>query len=460
MNNLKEYNLGQFSHLLSAHTEVRLQRNKEIIISLVKGDVMSNTSAMSHGINARVQDNGLFGFAAKSNPTEEEVKKVIEMATQNAHFLAQREATRKLEVSAPATGVFDYSSEKAKLSQKEYLQFAKEVDRYIEEKYPKLLTRSVSIQLLDMEKKLLTSSGSNVYSLTPRALFVVSLTAETKDGPVSYYEYVGGRGSFEDHLSTPEDLFPRIDKIYDTLMKKCEAVAPNPGLKEVVLDADLAGILAHEAIGHTVEADMVLGGSVAADYMDKQVASELVTLTDFAHTYNGETCPVPIHIDDEGTKAEDAVIIKDGILKQYMHNIDSANHFNTAPTGNARAYDYDDEPLIRMRNTAIMPGTSKLEEMISSIEDGYYLVKSKNGQADSTSEFMFGINLGYEIKNGQISRAIKETTIAGIAFDVLKSVSMVSDDMSWTAAGMCGKKQSIPVGMGGPALKCKINIGG
>jgi len=37
---------------------------------------------------------------------------------------------------------------------------------------------------------------------------------------------------------------------------------------------------------------------------------------------------------------------------------------------------------------------------------------------------------------------------------------MVSDDMYWTASGMCGKKQSIQVGMGGPAIKCRVNLGG
>jgi len=129
-------------------------------------------------------------------------------------------------------------------------------------------------------------------------------------------------------------------------------------------------------------------------------------------------------------------------------------------TGNARAYRFSDEPLIRMRNTAILPGKSKLEDMISSIDNGYYLVKPSNGQADSTSEFMFGIVKGYKIENGKITDAIKDTTISGVAFDVLQSISMVSSDMSWSAAGMCGKKQPIPVGMGGPAVKCKINIGG
>jgi len=65
-----------------------------------------------------------------------------------------------------------------------------------------------------------------------------------------------------------------------------------------------------------------------------------------------------------------------------------------------------------------------------------------------------------EIRNGKLGRAIRDTTIAGVAFEVLKTVSMVSDEMRWMSGGMCGKKQPIPVGMGGPAIKCRISIGG
>ena len=88
-----------------------------------------------------------------------------------------------------------------------------------------------------------------------------------------------------------------------------------------------------------------------------------------------------------------------------MHNRESANKFGAVPRGNARAWLFSDEPLIRMRNTAIHPGKSKLEEMIASVEDGYYLLKTNNGQADSTGEFMFGISM-HEIKT-KLGRAIR-----------------------------------------------------
>ena len=175
---------------------------------------------------------------------------------------------------------------------------------------------------------------------------------------------------------------------------------------------------------------------------------------------DGSSAPLPVLVDDEGTPAENAILIKDGILRGYMNSRESAEHFGVKPQGNARAYAFSDEPLIRMRNTAILPGKDKLEDMIASIDDGYFLTETNNGQADTTGEFMFGVCMGYEIKHGKLGRAIRDTTISGIAFDMLKTVDMLSDDMVWTCSGMCGKKQPMPVGMGGPAVKCKVNIGG
>jgi TldD protein len=183
-------------------------------------------------------------------------------------------------------------------------------------------------------------------------------------------------------------------------------------------------------------------------------------MVDFAHHYNGELLPVPVFVDDEGTEAVDAVLIDNGILKGYMHNLESAQELGMAPTGNARGFLFSDEPLIRMRNTAILPGHSTVDEMIASIEEGYYLAKTMNGQADSTGEFMFGIIEGYEIKNGKLGRALKDFTVSGVAFEMLKTVSMISKELEWENSGYCGKKQPMIVASGSPAIKCKMLIGG
>lgn len=144
-----------------------------------------------------------------------------------------------------------------------------------------------------------------------------------------------------------------------------------------------------------------------------------------------------------------------------MNNRETAMHFEQKPTGHARAMTFSDEPLIRMRNTAILPGKSRVDDMIASIEDGYYLMKPGKGQADTTGEFMFAVGTGFEIKNGKLGRVIRDTTVSGLAFDVMKSVTMVGDEFKWDTSGYyCTKKQMMPVGVGGVALKCRVRVGG
>jgi TldD protein len=454
-------NLQKYNAQCKLYTELRAQENRNLHISMVNGTIMGNSRSVISGVSARVFHNGYWGFSSNPLMSDATVKQVINAATENATFLSKR--LKAGAVNLPSCSISsdnDFTTTKARGTQKDRIDFMQAIDAFIVKNCPKVSSRIVVFSQLDMEKNLFTSDGSIAYSLIPRALLYVVLTVEADGVPYELHEAYGGFGEFEDNFSDPSLLFPRIIEQYNHLVYKSEGVYATSGIKDCILDADLAGILAHEAIGHTTEADGVMGGSIAGDYLGKEVASPLVTLVDFAHHALGDLCPVPVFVDDEGTKATDTTIIEEGILKGFMHNKESANHFGAQLTGNARAYAFYDEPLIRMRNTAIIPGNSKLDDMIASIEDGYYLMKSSNGQADSTSEFMFGVVLGYEIKNGKLGNAIKDTTISGVAFDVLKTISQVSDDMVWTCSGMCGKKQSIPVGMGGPAITCKVTIGG
>tara|TARA_B100001029_G_C15051873_1_gene451360 strand:+ start:256 stop:1638 length:1383 start_codon:yes stop_codon:yes gene_type:complete len=459
---MKYENLNQFKNNFKNYTELRVQENRNNQISLTNGDVTGNVATINSGVSARVYKDGNWGFSSSPDINNESIESVVKSSSENVYFMNKKDGTR-CGFYLPETHAnynLDLSTIKNRQNQKFWIDFIKDIDGYIEKKYPELLSRNIVLAGLDMEKSLFTSDGSEAYSMTPRSLMYLMISIEKDGAPVSIGTPWGGLGQLEDKFINPEKYYTEIDLLIEKLKQKADGVYANAGIKDVILDADLAGILAHEAIGHTTEADMVMGGSVAGDFIGKNVASPLVTLIDYANTFNGKTCPVPVYVDDEGTKSEDVVIIKDGTLKTFMHNKDSARHFDTIPTGNARAMEFSDEPLIRMRNTAFVPGNHTLEEMISSIDDGYYLVKTGNGQADSTSEFMFAITMGYEIKNGKLGRAIKDTTISGIAFDVLKTVDMISSDMSWSSAGMCGKKQWIPVGMGGPAIKCKVNIGG
>lgn len=459
---IRAENLAAYANRFSEYTELRLQRNVNSRIALLNGDVVANTRSVDGGVSARVFKDGVWGFASRPDTDADAINGIIGEATGNAAFLARHGGSTEARLPrARGQGDSDFATSRPRHRPAEVIEFLRALDQHIADTYPGLRSRSVSLWDLDMEKRSYNSDASDNYSNTTRSLVVVRLVTSNDAGqPVELGKPFGGRGQFEDVFTRPDDLYDDIAALHGHLMAKREAVPPRAGEHDVILDSELAGILAHEAIGHTTEADIVRGGSVAGDHVGRQVASDLITMVDFANSYQGDTLPVPVYVDDEGMPSRDTVLIENGVLKGFMHNKESAAYFHAEATGNARAYQFFDEPLIRMRNTAILPGPHKLEEMIASVEDGYYLMWPSNGQADSTSEFMFGVSLGYEIKNGRIGRAIADTTISGVAFDMLKTVTMVSDEMHWSCAGMCGKKQIIPVGMGGPSIRCRLHLGG
>ena len=454
--------IGAYKVDFKNHTELRAQVNTSNRVTLLAGNMVSNTQSSTGGVSARVYKGGTYGFSSSAEYTNESIKNVLTAATENAEFMDKHVNKAMPPLPAVQAGSVGLKTIPGKQVPQSFLiDIANDLDNFITEKYKGLTSRTVVADILDIEKLIVVSDSTDIHLFQPRSTIYVFMSAETDDGvPVELFHPFSEFGRFDELYPDISVLTPELDKLYESLMHKREGTYSKAGLCKCVMHPELAGILAHEAVGHTVEADLVLGGSVAGHNLNKKVASELVTMIDFAHTAFDKPCPLPVYVDDEGVPAEDVVLIEDGILKNFMHSRETARHFDVKPQGNARGFLFSDEPLIRMRNTVILPGKSKLDDMIASIDDGYYLVKTGNGQADSTGEFMFSVELGYEIKNGRLGKAIRETTIAGVAFEMLKTVDMVSDDMFWSISGFCGKKQPMTTGMGGPAVRCEINIGG
>ena len=447
---------------LGDYTELRLHDNSGTRLMMRKGALIENATVHQRGISARCHHRGAFGFAAHPGDDRRAAETVLMQAEKNAALYQRMGGPERgpLPTTAPGTGSHDYHTNATPMRAAERMEVLREIDAYIANTYPGLVNADVSIGTLSIEKALATSSGALTYSFVPRSNLNLRFSLQGNDGIVDLHEVLGGFGEFEDHFGALDWAFAAADDLYERLREKADGTYCEAGTHDVILDSEVAGILAHEAIGHTCEGDVVLGGSAAADRIGQRVASEKVTLIDHAGRGPHERGSIAIHVDDEGTPCHDVTIIEEGVLKGFLHSKETARDLQAEPTGNARAYTYSDEPLVRMRNTAIAPGQDRLEEMIGSIDRGYYFKRSTNGQADATSEFMFGIAFGYEIENGAIKRAIRDTTISGVAFDMLHTVSAVSDAVSWSRGGMCGKKQLIPVGMGGPAIKCRIQVGG
>jgi TldD protein len=438
--------------------ESRQHELRKTRIVMIDGRLSTNTTTVEAGASARVRHGGYWGFASAPGT---DIAPLRDQARRNALAMA-RFGSR--DEGALAEGSYRGEHEfqgRAPMSSKDNLDRLAALQAHCQQRFPGL----TSVRLIAHEethrKRIATSGGSDALSCIQRAMAYVFLATEDAQGaPIEIFDRVNTRGSLADLDLSIDAMAPLLDTMHRHLQAKRHAVPARGGLHTVVMAPELAGMLAHEAMGHPCEADIVLAGAITGDLVGQRVASDLVTMVDAAHHFGDDEAPMPVYVDDEGSPARDALLIERGLLRQFMTSRETAARLGIESTGSARAYGPNDEPLVRMRNTVILPGTSKLDAMIAGVEDGYLLAGTSNGQADSTTEFMFGINLGYEIRNGQLGRAIRDTTVSGSAIKVLQSVDAVSDDMVWVSAGYCGKKQPMVVSMGGPALRARAHLGG
>lgn len=443
------------------YSEARQHELRKTRMVMIDGNLTANSETTEGGSSARVFDRGYWGFASAPSMDKATAARVAAKAADNARTMSRFGKQPKLDMPLESyVGEHGYNG-RPPMAQKECVELMEGMNAYCMDKYPSLKSASFILHQEAHEKRFVTSNGSEGFSTINRAVCYILLTAEDQHGrPVELMEAISGKGNLADLQLSIAKVEPLIDELYQHIQAKRVAVAPRGGEHTIIIAPPLAGMLAHEAMGHPCEADLVLGGAVTGHLVGKQVASPLVTMVDFANSHNGEELMIPVYVDDEGTKATDVTLIENGIMRNFMSSRETAGKLGIKATGNARAYNFNDEPLVRMRNTAILPGTSKLEDMISGVEDGYYLLRTGNGQADSTTEFMFGVTLAYEIKNGKLGSAISDTTVSGTAINMLKTVDAVSDDMYWECNGYCGKKQPMVVSLGGPALRAKAHLGG
>ena len=444
--------------------ELRYHKRSSQSFQIQKGRVEVANHALRSGVGVRALVDGVYGFSATDDLSKAGIEKALAKAQENAKFLVKLKGKGTIKISRARLSQLDFKGpgydEMTQMAVSDKLSQVIAQERALAQGAQKILSAKCGYNELIEEKVIVTSDGANcsLKMVQPEVSFMA--IASDQGQQVYAHQSAGVNGGWQclyQHPSLEGAVESTVKRAVDLLKAKY----PEGGMKTVILSPAMVGLLAHEAIGHTVEADFVKAGSIAQGKIGQKVASPLVHMCDSGDPKTGGYAVGCLPFDDEGVETETTTLIKEGTLVSYLHNRETAEEFGVAPTGNARAWLYDDEPLIRMRNTYVLPGKSKLTQMISEVDEGYLVEGAGGGQADSNGEFMFTSSHVYRIKNGQKGELLRETTLSGIAFDVLKTVDAVSEEFRWDlGSGYCGKGQAAKVDAGGPYLRCQLHVGG
>ena len=394
-----------------------------------------------------------YSFSDISAPVEQIVNTVLQSVKCTSGQLANQ-----IECDIPSDEAhvesFLRESDFDNFSDESILQFCKDTVNAILEKDERVLNARVVIQPYTVSK-LFISENRELDQHYGWANGIMAVTY--RDGKI-----IQAREGHHGYklAEIMQELPKKVDKLVLKAQKLSKATPIVPGVYDVITDSSISGLIAHEAFGHGVEMDQfVKDRALAKEYVGKYVASPITNMHDGA---SATLSAASYFFDDDGVLANDTQIIKDGILVAGISDLISATRLKTQPTGNGRRESFKRKSYSRMTNTFFAKGNDKLEDMIASIKHGYMLFETNNGMEDPKNwQIQCTAEYGIEIIDGKLTENyVSPVVMSGYVPDLLKSISMVSDDFEVIGAGSCGKgyKEWVRVADGGPALKVKVKL--
>jgi TldD protein len=274
-------------------------------------------------------------------------------------------------------------------------------------------------------------------------------------------------------LQGGEEIFDRIalgdhaERVREEAIALCYAPPCPEARKTLLLDGAQMSLQIHESCGHPTEGDRVLREELSlagSSFLtpDKMAAgfkygSEEVNLVASTKTPGG---PGTFAWDDEGTPAGEVDLVRKGRFKGYLTSRATSDRLGCAPIAACRAQSWDLEPIVRMVNINLEPGSGgSLEDMIAATDDGILMSANRSWSIDDHRlNFQFGCELAREIKGGKLGQIYRNPVYTGITPEFWGSCDMVGGPQSWNMWGWfyCGKgdpMQLMHVGHGTPPAR-------
>lgn len=405
--------------------EIYYMSNEELSVDTLNKEPNSFSAGVSGGICFRALHDGKMGYASTELMEEDEMKSLVRRARANA------EATEK----ADTVGIFGGSESYATLENQGFAPAgAAELKR---------LTKELAEEIYAASDKV--TGGTATYGIT--AGFEVRLSnshgldLSTKCGinAIQLGAVICDDGKYENEYNIKElkgdvDLKALAKKTVDDAILKANAGLVETGKYNVVLDAkQMRTILSVYSSAFSAKMAQ-MGMSLLAGKEGEKIASDIVTITDDPMR---EGVSIQTNFDAEGVAAFRKSVVEGGVLKTLLHNRETAAIAGVESTANASKGSYASPVAINPYAFCLEAGDKSEAELLQMAGDGIYITELKGLHAGAnpiTGDFSLE-SAGFRIKDGKLGEAVKSFTVAGNFFELLKSISALSDEVEVAITG-------------------------
>ncbi len=432
------------------YADIKIEESYFIWRNIRNGEVVADNDNTEIGARIRVYD-GKMWYSCSTNKIDNiqaELDNLAKLTTPDDDILNDPIVSR-FEANKDSLLLYDGKNDVRKIKREKFIELLQNyIDKCVDPSINEIKNWNADIYGFHHKHYFYSSKGAEI--VWDKQAAGINMTFSISCHDAVYEAWKGYKVfSFEELLGHEDEIIGQRDRMLDYARN---VVDIPQGEYLCVFSPNATALFTHESFGHKSESDFMLNDKTLQDewVLGKKVGNEKISICDRGDVLNAGYVPY----DDEGTKAKENFLIKDGILVGRLHNAKSASILNEPLTGNARAYNYLKMPIVRMTNTYMEPGTDEPEEMIKGIRDGIYVYDINRGSGNS--EFFIIPNICYRIHDGRICEPVKVNLLTGNVFKTLFDVEAVGNDFTEFYTFWCGKGgQTISVGVGAPSIRIK-----
>ncbi len=443
-----------------SYAEARLEQHIGGGYLLKNGNPELSGFDTATGLGMRIITSNTLGFITLNEFDRERIRDLIDKGIRITK--ASSKLTNNVKLSPTEVHSKKYSvKQKLKIEDLDPARKLKELID-VDKKINDIQYRYFSLSDDMVRKYFINSEGIKIESEIPRINLFYNVTIKEGNEVTQHHWQKGNVGGFEyfKKWNLDKELRQQVDNLRKIM--KHGKKAPS-GKMDLVVSSEIAGIMAHESVGHPCEADRIFGREAAQagesfvtkDMIGNKIGTEIVNVVDDPTLENSYGFYL---YDDEGVSARRNYLIKEGRIHQFLHNRETAAAMNLSSNGAARANNYNAEAIVRMSNTFFLPGDYKDEELFGGVKLGVYMKSFNEWNIDDIrlNQKYVGAE-AYLIKNGRITEPIKYPVLEIMTPKLYSSIDAIGKKVELHAA-TCGKgepMQGIPVFHGGPHIRLR-----
>lgn len=446
------------------YISLRSVYNKSVNVS-VRNEVLEGVSnSVDHGLMVEVMIDGQIAYGATNSFLLSDVKHCAEK-TRDSALLSKRFGLCQFDKSIRPKVVGNYLSPATcgidQFRPAEVSELLMNLSKSMKI-HDHIVSRNASFYLVETESHMVATNETDIKQKIIRSNINLGVTAANDKGTQrrTFGDEKNGQMGLE--RLNENNLVKAAEKIANEAMALLNAPECPSETMDLLLAPDQMFLQIHESIGHPLELDRILGDErnyagwsfvKPSDFGILKYGSNLMNVT-FDPTVVGQNASY--FADDIGAIATREYLIRNGILERGLGSLESQKRLNLKGVSSQRATSWNRAPIDRMGNVNLEPGTSTLDQMISSIERGVFMQTTRSWSIDDyRNKFQFGCEYGQLIENGKLTTLLKNPNYRGITAPFWNQLKMVGDKSTFQIGGLtnCGKgepNQVIHVGHASP----------